>query len=209
MTKKLVEDSENLSEEVFRTLKLLDAAREGGEHVHMVAKRMGFGKHYIKKQLKENLDSKKLVSMDLILANDYANREDLRELFTKLISLRADKEKIKITKASNLLQKSIDKAGGWQALEKATRTSGDKLASMFRRYLADAVLDGKDEEQITEAITFYRIIADVRMDGEVVADVVRRLGLGNINSYSSKKHLEEGWSFDLEKLQTKIKGTER
>ena len=97
-------------------------------------------------------------------------------------------------------------------MEKATRTSGDKLgngnsASQIRYSLADAVLDGQDENQIAEAIAFYRIITAVRMNGEGARIVARRLSLGD--RYSSKKHLEKGWSFDLNDLQTALDGVKK
>ena len=55
--------------------------------------------------LKDGLDSRDLVFMDLKLATDYADRKDLYELFAKLVNLRDDADKI--TNAKDLLQKSI------------------------------------------------------------------------------------------------------
>ena len=111
---------------------------------------------------------------------------NLPKLFEDLISKKA-KDAEQITKAKGLLHRSIDKAGGWDELEKAMLISGKKSKGHFSNNLTDAVLSGQDEMQIAEAITFYRIIAAVQMDGEVVADVARKLGFGMGKKHYSKQ----------------------
>ena len=200
-----LERVERLSEEVYLTRRMIAVERRDGEQVQDVARRLGFGvgrDYTSKKHLKDGLDSRALVNTDLILANDYADNTELHKLFSELISLRDDAEQI--TKAKDLLHKSIDKAGGWDALQKAMQTSDKSAASDFRSKLADAALKGKDEDQITEAITFYRIISVARRDGETPERVARRLGFGVGKHYSSKTHLEDGWEFDLKTLEEKL-----
>ena len=204
---------ERLSEEVHLIRRIITVARKDGETLQAVAKRLGFGDGYSSVQhLEDGLDSRELVFMDLKLANDYAGRNDLRELFAELINLRDDADKI--TKAKDLLQKSIDKAGGWQALEEAmsairSKDGNDNSASQFRRNLAGAALKGKGdlydkyENQIAEAIVFYRIIAVVRKGEEAAQDVIRGLDLV-VDKFSPKRHLNGKWQLDLKKLEDTI-----
>ena len=231
LSKADLERVERLSQEVFLMRRMIAAARRGGESPDDVARRLGFGvgKHYSsKKHLEEGweFNLRKMEEKINAMRDEPDNKYDfdtiddcmkiLHELdktkdspltrqLEDLISKKAKGDANKITEAKDLLQKSIDKAGGWQALEKAMQSSGKKSAGKFRSNLADAVLKGRDENQIAEAIILYRIIAVVRRDGEQVPDVARRLGFGvGKKPYSSKKHLEDGWEFKLDELQEKL-----
>ena len=232
-----LERVERLSQEVYLMRGIISVVREGKENLPALARRLGLGNGYISKtHLEEGweFDLNKLQAKIEEMRNDgndydFDTLDECMDILSKVhkphkpkdinllkqledsIITRATKLGIddanKITEAKDLLHDSINKAGGWDELQKAFKTSNDKLvnaqsAGKFRYNLADAVLYGKDENQIVEAITFYRIIAVARRGGEDPRKVARRLGLGP--DYSSKTHLNEGWEFNLDELQEKL-----
>ena len=220
------EDKKRITEVVL-IYRIISTIRKKGESVMAVASRMSLGLGYsYDKHLeeglisfirnKDELDSNQqkkavlinLTTLGIVLYTQYAK---LTGVYDKLLDLHYE-----VSTAFDLLQTSIAKAGGWQALHTAMNTSieTDKqkgkstrgaavAAGQFRNELAKAALGGEDIERITEVILLYSIISTIKQqEGGTADQVANRLGLGD--NYSYTKHLRDGIKFDLGKLQKKL-----
>ena len=187
-TAEIKEEIERLSDEVFLVRRIISAiqAVEGGGTA-FVGIRLGLGSVYgYASHLKDGLGTTKLVAMGMAIKAEYS---DHLALFDKLLELRGETE---VNTAMQLLHESIEKAGGWQALQNAWQTSTPRAASKFRNALADAALWEKppEVERIAEVVLLYSIISAIQKKGETVGAVGRKLGLGRDYSYAS--HLKDG-----------------
>ena len=117
--------AEVLSEELFLIYRIISTIKQEGETNAEVANRLGLGYRYsYTKHLEKGLVGASLVSMSVTIANNYSDNENLNELIDKVLNLRGEKEKI--INAQQLLQRSIDAAGGWQALHTAIQKKWPK-----------------------------------------------------------------------------------
>ena len=202
---------EHLSEEVFVLRRIITAIQKKGETPQVVGRRLGLGSGYgYTSHLRKGLGTEALVEMGITINNEYPEHEHqtLHALFGDLLDLRDEAKEIK--EAVQLLQKGINKAGDWQALQSAMRTGGEISAARFLNNLALAATDGAAAKQIeatekrmAEVVLLYRIISAIQKKGEWATTVASKLGLAWGYTYTS--HLQEGQVFDLQVLQGKIK----
>ncbi len=202
---------EHLSEEVFLMRKIITAIQAvEGETPQVVGRRLGLSQYGYTSHMKKGLGTEALVEMGITINNEYPEHEHqtLHALFGDLLDLRDEAKEIK--EAVQLLQKGINKAGDWQALQSAMRTGGEISAAKFLNNLALAATDGAAAKQIeatekrmAEVVLLYRIISAIQKKGEWATTVASKLGLGDKYSYTS--HLKKGRVFDLQNLQGKIK----
>ncbi len=201
---------EHLSEEVFVLRRIITAIQKKGETPQVVGRRLGLSQYGYTSHLRKGLGTEALVEMGITINNEYPEHEHqtLHALFGDLLDLRDEAKEIK--EAVQLLQKGINKAGDWQALQSAMRTGGEISAARFLNNLALAATDGAAAKQIeatekrmAEVVLLYRIISAIQKKGEWATTVASKLGLAWGYTYTS--HLQEGQVFDLQVLQGKIK----
>ena len=205
-----IEKIERLSQEVFVLRKIITTiqAVEGGTP-QAVGRRLGLSGHYsYTSHLKKGLGTEALVAMGITINNEYPEHEHqtLHALFGDLLDLRGERKEVK--DPVQLLQKGINKAGGWQTLQSG-QTGDPTAATRLLNNLARAAIDGVATEQIeataermAEVVLLYRIISAIQKKGEEIQAVASKLGLGSFYSYTS--HLQEGQVFDLQVLQGKV-----
>ena len=229
------EDIERITEVILIYRIISTIQQEEGGEVYQVAKRLGLGNYSYKKHLKKGLSSfisesdkkknakeqknivlRNLTTLGIVLhtqhasiAIKYASDDDpdnlieikLTDVYEDLVELHPN-----VSTAFGILQTSIAKAGGWQALHTAMNAAietakqndrstrgGAASAGQFRNELAKAALRGEDIERITEVILISRIISTIQQkEGRKVSDVASRLGLGM--RYSYEGHLKNGIS---------------
>ena len=193
---KQIEVTEKRMAEVVLLYRIITTIQKKGEWATTVARKLGLSDYSYTSHLEKGVDTAKLVAMGITINNEYPEHEHqtLHALFGDLLDLRGERKEVK--EAVQLLQKGIDKAGGWQAL-KSGQTGDPTAATRLLNNLARAAIDGVAAEQIeatekriAEVVLFYRIITAIKaVEGGYPKVVGSKLGLGS--EYSFTSHLNK------------------
>ena len=174
----------------------------------------------------ENDDIRQLLSDKLAEGKLLTASTRLKKFFDANIALAVDTDDAPLNKvlaqkivhnsmfenneAFTHLDSAVKATGGWQALAVVMQdTENTKYPRLrFRDRLVQAVVEGKDEQLLSEVVLLYRLISAVqKLEGGKSQYQARKFGLGKSatdTSYTYASHLKGERYFNFPKMQARL-----